>query len=196
MSMFKPVIPLTTEVAVRPRFCKAIGCLAVFFGILYTPWLQAEVVDMSPNLGRALSPEEIAETDMTVLPNGEGLPVGQGSVGLGSNVYLRECLACHGEGGVGGVNEALVGGVGSLASNRPKVTVGSYWPYATTLFDYIRRAMPYPDSGRLSNDEVYAVTAYLLHANGIIEADTLLNQDTLPQVIMPNREGFYWAEGR
>jgi cytochrome c len=86
--------------------------------------------------------------------------------------------------------------VGSLASSTPKVTVGSYWPYATTLFDYIRRAMPYPDSGRLSNDEVYAVTAYLLYANGIIEADAILNQVTLPQVNMPNREGFYWAEGR
>ncbi|MFZ9128860.1 MAG: hypothetical protein ACO20O_07235 [Pseudomonadales bacterium] len=78
MSMFKPVIPLTTEVAVRPRFCKAIGCLAVFFGILCTPWLQAEVVDMSPNLGRALSPAEIADTDMTVLPSGEGYPSGKG----------------------------------------------------------------------------------------------------------------------
>jgi len=196
MSMYKPTILLTTQFDTPPRFCKPIGWLFVAIGMLGAPWLQAEMVELSPNLGRALSVEEIAKTDMTVLPNGGGLPVGQGSVSLGSNVYLRECLACHGEGGLGGVNEALVGGLGSLASSTPKVTVGSYWPYATTLFDYIRRAMPYPDSGRLSNDEVYAVTAYLLYANGIIEADAILNQVTLPQVNMPNREGFYWAEGR
>ena len=115
---------------------------------------------------------------------------------MGYEVYLRECLACHGEGGAGGPNDALAGGVGTLASSTPKVTVGSYWPHATILFDYIRRAMPYPDSGRLSDDETYAVTAYLLHQSGIVGADATLNQDTLPLVVMPNRNGFYWAETR
>ena len=97
----------------------------------------------------------------------------------------------HGEKGAGGPNDSLVGGIGSLAPGKPPVrTVGSYWPYATTLFDYIRRAMPFQESKSLTSDEVYAVSAYILHLNGIIGANDLLDSQSLPKVKMPNRDGF------
>ena len=94
---------------------------------------------------------------------------------------------------MGGVNDTLVGGHGTLTSDRPQKTIGSYWPYATTLFDYVRRAMPYQTPGSLENNELYAVTAYLLHLNGIIEEDKILNAETLPEIEMPNRDNFVWA---
>ena len=162
--------------------------------LLLSSVVSAELDPLSPNLGRALSAEEIAAFDLTILPNGQGLPVGKGSVSIGKAVYLRECMACHGEEGKGGLNNRLAGGVGSIQSASPDVTVGSYWPEATTLFDYIRRAMPYTDSGRLTVDETYAVTAYVLFLSGILESDAALDQDNLADVAMPNKAGFYWAE--
>ncbi|USB88216.1 cytochrome c, partial [Burkholderia cenocepacia] len=101
-----------------------------------------------------------------------------------------KCAMCHGVGGEGGVGDPLVGGAGSLTSAKPKKTVGSYWPYATTLFDYIRRAMPYNAPQSLSADDVYAVTAYVLHLSGIVSSDARLDARTLPRVRMPNRDGF------
>ena len=168
--------------------------LSGFFLLLLSSVVTADPEPLSPNLGRALSAEEIAAFDLTILPNGQGLPVGEGSVSTGKAVYLRECMACHGEEGKGGLNNRLAGGVGSIQSASPDVTVGSYWPEATTLFDYIRRAMPYTDSGRLTVDETYAVTAYVLFLSGILESDAALDQDNLADVAMPNKAGFYWAE--
>jgi len=147
-----------------------------------------------PNLGREVEPEEIAAWDITVQPDGSGLPPGSGTAGEGGAVYNAKCAGCHGVKGMEGPADPLVGGIGSLASKKPLKTVGSYWPYATTLFDYIRRAMPYNAPQSLSNDEVYALSAYLLFLNGILDPEVRMDAKTLPQVKMPNRDGFvrYW----
>ena len=105
-------------------------------------------------------------------------------------MYTQKCQSCHGEKGAGKPNDPLVGGQGTLTSKEPVRTIGSYWPYATTVFDYVRRAMPYTESKSLTNEEVYAVTAYLLHLNGIIGPQDVMNAQTLPQVKMPNRDNF------
>jgi S-disulfanyl-L-cysteine oxidoreductase SoxD len=118
------------------------------------------------------------------------LPGGSGNAVQGQKVYDAKCQACHGPKGVGKPADALVGGKGSLASGKPMRTVGSYWPYATTLFDYTRRAMPTTAPMSLSNEEVYAVTAYVLFLNGIVPETAEMNAQTLPQVKMPNRDGF------
>jgi S-disulfanyl-L-cysteine oxidoreductase SoxD len=155
--------------------------------LLATPALAAE----TPRLGQPVAPAELAPWDISIGPDGVGLPQGQGTAAQGAAVYAAKCQACHGEKGAGRPNDALAGGVGTLAGDRPPVkTVGSYWPYATTLFDYVRRAMPLQNPLSLSNDEVYAVSAYVLFVNGIIGEDTQINAQTLPQVKMPNRDGF------
>jgi cytochrome c5 len=146
-----------------------------------------------PNLGRPATPAEIAGWDISILPDGTGLPPGRGTPTQGAIVYAQKCQACHGDRGAGQPNDRLVGGHGTLASASPVRTVGSYWPYATTVFDYVRRAMPYQEPRSLTDDEVYAVTAYLLHLNGIIGAEGELNARTLPNVKMPNRDNFILA---
>ena len=123
-------------------------------------------------------------------PSGEGLPAGSGNATAGANVYATKCIACHGEKGAGKPSDQLVGGKGTLKDAAPVRTVGSYWPYATTLFDYIRRAMPWQAPKTLTNDEVYALTAYLLVLNKIIGEGEVMNAETLPKVKMPNRDGF------
>ena len=143
-----------------------------------------------PNLGRPLTPVEIRNIDITVAPNGKGLPSGSGSVLAGAVVYAKNCQACHGPQGAGKPAEQLTGGVGSLASGKPVKTPASYWPSATTLFDYIRRAMPITSPQSLTNDEVYAVTAYILSIDGIVPKDAVLDAKSLPQIKMPNRDGF------
>jgi S-disulfanyl-L-cysteine oxidoreductase SoxD len=143
-----------------------------------------------PALGVAVSADEIARWDISIPPSGVGLPTGSGSVKQGEAVYTAKCLACHGEKGAGKPADPLAGGMGSLATSTPRRTVGSYWPYATTLFDYVRRAMPLQNPLSLTNDEVYAVSAYVLNLNGIVPADAVMNAQTLPQVKMPNRDGF------
>lgn len=147
----------------------------------------------APGLGRELTRDEIAAVDFTIMPDGDGLPEGSGNAISGRDVYSSNCLACHGEHGSGGVNDALSGGHGSIKSPAPLKTVGSYWPYATTIFDYVRRAMPLQSPGVLSNDEIYAVTAYLLFINDIIAEDAEMNADSLPHVSMPNRDNFVWG---
>jgi S-disulfanyl-L-cysteine oxidoreductase SoxD len=145
----------------------------------------------NPNLGRIAAPEEIASWDISIGPDGAGLPPGSGAPKQGEAVYTAKCLVCHGEKGAGKPNDALVGGRGTLAGDQPPVkTVGSFWPYATTLFDYVRRAMPLNESKSLTNDEVYAAVAYLLQLNGIIGENETINAQTLPRVQMPNRDGF------
>src|SRR6266571_6233186 len=140
-----------------------------------------------PNLGRAATPEEIAASDISIGPDG----VGSGTPKQGEAVYAAKCVACHGEKGAGKPNDQLVGGRGTLGGDQaPVKTVGSFWPYATTLFDYVRRAMPLNESKSLTNDEVYAVVAYLLQLNGIIGENETINAQILPRVQMPNRDGF------
>jgi S-disulfanyl-L-cysteine oxidoreductase SoxD len=140
--------------------------------------------------GRPATAEEIKLWDIDVMPDGKGLPDGSGTVAQGKQVYQDNCEACHGANGEGGIKDRLVGGEGTLASSKPLKTVGSYWPYATTLFDYIRRAMPYPIPGSLSADDTYAVAAYILSLNGILPADGKVDKDSLPKIKMPNRDGF------
>ena len=144
----------------------------------------------TPNLGTDAKPEQIAGWDISVGPDGVGLPPGRGTAVTGAAVFEQKCQACHGAKGAGQPNDRLVGGQGTLASKTPARTIGSYWPYATTIFDYVRRAMPYTQPQSLSNDEVYAVTAYLLNLNGIIGERDEMNAQTLPKVTMPNRDGF------
>ncbi|HKD31616.1 MAG TPA: cytochrome c [Xanthobacteraceae bacterium] len=152
----------------------------------------------SPNLGKPISPEDLASWDISIGPDGTGLPPGSGTVQQGEAVFAAKCQACHGAKGAGQPNDRLVGGQGSLPDDRPPVkTIGSYWPYATTLFDYIRRAMPLNESKALTNDEVYGVVAYLLNLNGIIAEGETMNAQSLPKVAMPNREGFItFARGK
>ena len=142
--------------------------------------------------GRPATPQEIAGADIDVHPDGTGLPPGSGSVEQGAAIYASTCAACHGERGEKPLSSALrlVGGQGTLATPKAVKTVGSYWPYATTLFDYIRRAMPFPAPRSLTADQVYAVTAYLLRLNGIVPDGTVLDAATLPKIRMPNRDGF------
>ncbi|GAB4394384.1 MAG: cytochrome c [Kiloniellaceae bacterium] len=144
----------------------------------------------SYDFGRPAAPDEIALWDIDVRPDGTGLPPGGGTVAQGREIYADNCAACHGEAGQGGIKDRLVGGQGSLATDHPVKTIGSFWPYATTLYDYIRRAMPYTAPGSLSDDETYALVAYLLNLNGIVPEDARLDQTNLAKIRMPNRDGF------
>ncbi len=144
----------------------------------------------SPALGRTVTTQEIAAYDLTIFPDGTGLPVGQGNVHDGEILYVEHCQSCHGPSGRGLSAEELVGGIGSLDSPVPELTIGSYWPYSTTVFDYLRRSMPIAHPLSLSADQLYALSAYLLHLNGIVPADAVLNQTNLARIRMPNRDGF------
>jgi S-disulfanyl-L-cysteine oxidoreductase SoxD len=141
-------------------------------------------------IGRTATEAEIAGWNIDVDPSGANLPPGSGSVSRGHAVFDEQCAACHGAQGQGGVGDRLVGGQGTIATAKPIKTVGSYWPYAPTLFDYIRRAMPQNAPQSLSNDEVYAVSAYILNLNGLLPADGMLDAKSLPAVKMPNRSMF------
>lgn len=150
----------------------------------------ASALGKGPGLGQPASAADIAAIDIVIPPSGAGLPAGSGDARAGAKVYAAKCESCHGPKGAGKPADPLVGGKGTLASSNPVRTVGSYWPHATTLFDYTRRAMPVTAPRTLTNDEVYAVTAYILHLNGIIGETDTLNAQTLPAVKMPNRDGF------
>jgi mono/diheme cytochrome c family protein len=163
--------------------------LALVVGGCVSAGVTPRVVE-SPNLGREATPAQIAGWDISVGPDGIGLPPGRGTPGMGATVYEQKCLVCHGAKGAGQPNDRLVGGQGTVASKAPVRTIGSYWPYATTVFDYVRRSMPYIQSQSLSDNEVYAVTAYLLNLNGIIGENDEMNAQTLPKVKMPNQENF------
>ncbi|MGZ9057624.1 MAG: c-type cytochrome [Burkholderiaceae bacterium] len=161
-----------------------------------TPLMEAQPLPQGLNLGRAITADEVKAWDISIPPSGSGLPPGSGSVKQGAAVYAAKCEACHGGSGAGKPADALVGGQGTLASDNPVRTVGSYWPYATTLFDYVRRAMPTNAPKSLTDSEVYAVTAYVLQLNGVIPQDAMMNAQTLPQVKMPNRGGFIDFSGK
>jgi cytochrome c len=146
-------------------------------------------------LGKPATPAEIAGWDIDVKPDGTGLPPGRGSVADGQVIYDAKCASCHGTFGESNAYLQIAGGVGSLASDAPIRTTGSKLNYATTLFDYIRRAMPFNAPQSLTADEVYALTAYVLNLNDIVGADAVLDQDSLPKLRMPNRDGFTTAHG-
>jgi mono/diheme cytochrome c family protein len=147
-------------------------------------------------IGITATQAEINAWNDDVEPNGAGLPSGSGSIAAGRQVYSAKCIACHGQNGQGGPKDRLVGGQGTLASTKPVKTIGSFWPFAPTVFDYVRRAMPSNAPGTLSNDEVYAVTAYLLYLNNLVPQNAVMNAKTLPKVMMPNRNGFIWKDPR
>lgn len=141
-------------------------------------------------LGRTPTAEEVQAWDIAIGPDGKELPPGQGTAGEGARLYREKCAACHGEKGTEGPRDILVGGQGSLTTDKPVRTIGSFWPYATTIYDYVNRAMPFTAPGSLQPHEVYALTAYLLYLNGIIGESDIISAETLPQIQMPNRNGF------
>lgn len=148
-----------------------------------------------PGIGRPAIPEEIAGWDIDVRGDGEGLPPGRGTVRDGEELYVQHCAACHGDFGEGLERwPALIGGRGSLNTDQPRRTVGSYWPHAPVVFDYIRRAMPYQAPMSLSNDEYYAITAYVLHLNELLPEEAELDAEGLRALRMPNRDGFVLEE--
>jgi S-disulfanyl-L-cysteine oxidoreductase SoxD len=149
-----------------------------------------KVAPKSPGLGVPATAAQIESADVSIGPDGAELPPGSGTPAQGEAIFNTKCIACHGPQGSGTVNDQLVGGQGTLTSTAPIKTIGSYWPYATTVFDYVRRAMPYPTPHSLSDQEVYALTAYLLSLNGVIAKDAVMDAKTLPQVHMPNRGNF------
>ena len=172
------------------RLVLALGLLALTAGAAGAAARPAP----GPGLGRPPPPGAVAAADIGVGPDGATLPPGSGSVRQGAAVYEQKCRSCHGASGGGGPMDRLTGGVGSLGTPTPVKTVASFWPYATTLFDYVRRAMPLQAPQSLSDDEVYAATAYLLSIDGIVPADAVLDRSTLPAVRMPNRDGFIRSE--
>ena len=173
MSMCSRIVKMTGAVAV----------VAVMVTLL--AWAGGGPGDRGPfGFGRVPSEAEIKARDIAVGPDGEGLPLGRGTVAAGEQVYKDKCVACHGPTGTEGPRDKLVG------EKLPVKTIGSFWPYATTVFDYIRRAQPFDKPGSLTDDEVYALTAWLLFRNQIIAVDQVIDATTLPKVRMPNRGGF------
>jgi S-disulfanyl-L-cysteine oxidoreductase SoxD len=147
-------------------------------------------------IGHMASPAQIAGWDIDVRADGQGLPPGHGSVREREKIFAQTCAACHGALGEGKLADRLVGGFGTLATSKPVRTVGSYWPYASTLFDYIRRAMPFNSPQSLTADQVYAVSAYILYLNNTITENTDLDAGSLPMVEMPNRNGLTGPDPR
>jgi cytochrome c len=152
----------------------------------------ATVFAQSPRygVGRPATPEEIRELGSAIALDGTGLPKGSGTVAAGRTLFAAQCARCHGPTGEGDVGPRLEGGQGTLSTPRPLKTVGSFWPYATTLWDYVNRAMPFDRPGLLEAPEVYAAVAYVLYLNGIIQEDRVMDATSLPKVKMPNRDGF------
>jgi S-disulfanyl-L-cysteine oxidoreductase SoxD len=147
-----------------------------------------------PNLGKPIDPADIAAWDISIQPDGAGLPPGAGTPAQGAPIFSEKCAQCHGpegKGGVAGVTASpLVGGGPITDISAPMKTIANFWPYATTLFDYIRRAMPWQQPNSLTNDEVYALVAFILAQNKLIGENDTMNAQTLPKVKMPNRDGF------
>ena len=158
-----------------------------------SPAPARKAAQKGPGLGAPATAAEVESADVSIGPDGAGLPPGSGTPAQGEAIYSTKCVACHGPQGSGTVNDRLVGGQGTLASPAPIKTIGSYWPHATTVFDYVRRAMPYPSPHSLTDPEAYALTAHLLSLNGIIAKDAVMDAKSLPRVQMPNRGNFVLA---
>jgi mono/diheme cytochrome c family protein len=163
---------------------------AVASAVLLIAALPALAQSPTHGVGRAPTPEEVKAWDIAIGPDGRELPPGSGTADSGKAVYDAKCAVCHGPTGKEGPQDVLVGGKGTLNTAKPLKTVGSYWPYATTLWDFTNRAMPFNAPGSLTADEVYSVTAYVLYLNGIIGDRDVIDAKTLPQVKMPNRDAF------
>lgn len=165
---------------------------------MYTPRLVVLLVALGadaafaagPNLGKPLTAAEIAAWDISIQPDGAGLPPGSGTPAQGAKIYAQKCAMCHGENGKGGTSAAVVGGAPLTSGIETAKTIANFWGYSTTVFDFIRRAMPWQQPRTLSNDEVYALTAYILSLNKLIGENDAMNAQTLPKVKMPNRDGF------
>jgi cytochrome c len=166
----------------RKRRC-AVALVAFALSSSYT-------LAQTPHLGTPISAADIAAWDIDILPDGTGLPPGSGTATQGAPIYAVKCALCHGVNGEGGISLALIGGEPLTNGIDTGKTIGNFWQYATTIFDYTRRAMPWLTPRTLSDDEVYALTAHLLEINDIISADDVMNAETLPAVQMPNRDGF------
>lgn len=164
----------------------ALGCLLTF-----AVTAHAE----TPRLGQPLDDNAVARLPRSVFPDGRGLPPGRGTVADGQAIFEAKCIACHGKAGVGGSGGHLITD-GRITGPEPDPAINTYWPYATTLWDFTRRAMPMNAPGSLSDDETYAVTAYLLHLSGLIAADAVIDQTSLPATVMPNRDGFEWIDAK
>jgi cytochrome c len=165
--------------------------LALLLALIATPAF-AQGKPRHYGIGQPATAEQIAGWDIDVRPDGQGAPPGQGSVKAGEKIYLEKCAACHGEfGESAGRWPQLAQGKGTLATNDPVKTVGSYYPYVSSVFDYIRRAMPFGDAQSLSNDELYAVTAFVLNLNDIVDDNFVLSKQTWQKVKMPNQSGFF-----
>ena len=171
-------------------FTRNLASIAVVCVIVCVVSAGAAFAAEGPNLGKPLTPADIAAWDISVLPDGRGLPAGSGTAVQGAPIYAQQCAMCHGENGKGGTHSALLpkGPISSI--NGAEKTIANFWPVSTTLFDYIRRAMPWQQPRTLTNEEVYALTAYLLVLNKIIGENDVMNAETLPKVRMPNRDGF------
>lgn len=178
--------------------CQRVGLLVMFMhkliilSFLASLTLQASAADhvaTSPQLGELATPEFINRWNISIFPNGEGLPSGEGTVTQGQVLYKSHCKICHGPQGIGGSAEELAGGEQGLTGDYPDKTIGTYWPFATSIFDFIQRSMPLSAPGSLTADETYALTAYLLYLNNILPDDAVLSDKNLPQVQMPNRTG-------
>ena len=168
---------------------QATATCSVLAAILFA---SAVALAQSPTykVGRTPTDADTRALGIIVAPDGTGLPAGSGTAVQGKEVFAARCASCHGPAGEGGDGPPLVGGKGTLATAAPKKTVGSYWPYATTVWDYVNRAMPFNQPGTLNPDEVYAVSAYVLFLNDIVGEKQVLNAASLPLVRMPNRDGF------
>ena len=176
-----------TRLVLRSTWCAAaVGSVIVAAAAL------SDVAAQLPTygVGRTPTAAEIEAWDLTIPFDGVGLPPGSGTAALGRPIYVERCTSCHGERGQNGKYDRLVGGHGTLTTDRPVLTIGSFWPYAPTLFSYLRRAQPIDEPGSLTADQTYALTAYLLFLNGIIGEHDVIDARTLPLVKMPNRDGF------
>ncbi len=167
--------------------------LLAAIAVLSSGGALAQEAALVPRLGKPISLAELARWDTDIFADGRGLPSGSGNAQQGADLYVSQCAACHGVEGSGATADHLTGDLHAFDQEWPDKHVGTYWPYATTLFDFIRRAMPMSAPGSLTADQVYALTAYILHINRIIDATEEMNAVTLPKVIMPNADGFISA---
>jgi mono/diheme cytochrome c family protein len=179
----RPIAPAAVAGSDRARSASGTALVA-------RPFAAALMQSPTFGLGHTPTLEQLNAIDIDIAPDGRGLPPGTATGAAGKDVYTRRCETCHGPTGKEGPQDVLAGGQGSLATAKPQKTIGSYWPYATTLWDYIRRAMPFDHPGTLTADEIYGTTAYLLFLNGIVGEHDVVDQLTLPKVQMPNRNGF------
>ena len=167
---------------------RSVGALLLAVACVSVPAAHAQLPTYG--VGRQPTAEEVNAWDLTIPADGQGLPPGSGTAAPGKAIYVERCASCHGPKGEDPKYNVLVGGQGTLKSDKPITTVGSFWAHAPTVWSYINRSQPLDEPGSLTADQVYAVTAYLLHLNGIIGEHDVLDAKTLPQVRMPNRDGF------